>query len=85
MATYASDGSKLLNAEYDYIAQVNDVIDGMIVLSTHSKSDDEYAVFLLEANAKVTCYVFDEIFIVGKSDSFDTLVETIEAWKNDEI
>ena len=85
MANYASDGKQLINAEYDAVMQVNDVIDGMRVLSINSKTDDEYAVFLLERNTQVTCYIFDEIFIIGKGDSFGTLVEAIEAWRNDEI
>jgi hypothetical protein len=85
MAIYMSDGKKLVNVEYDVIPQIGDVIDGMRVLSVNSKSDDEYAVFLLEPNTKVACYIFDEIFILGKSDGFDNLVEAIEAWHNDEI
>lgn len=85
MATYNSDGKKLLNAEYDYVPVLNDIIDGMRVLSVNSKSDEEYAVFLLEPNTKITCYIFDEIFILGKAEGFPTLVEAIEAWKNEEI
>ena len=85
MKTYISDGKKLVNAEYDDIIEVNDIVDGMKVISVQSKSDEEYAVFLLEASTKVTCYIFDEVFIIGKGESFDTLVEAIEAWSNDEI
>ena len=85
MATYNSDGKKLLNAEYDYVPVLNDIIDGMRVLSVNSKSDEEYAVFMLEPNTKITCYIFDEIFILGKADGFATLVEAIEAWKSEEI
>ena len=85
MSTCISDGKKLIGVEYDYIPQLNDMIDGMRVLSVNSKSDEEYAVFLLEPNTKVTCYIFDEIFIIGKADGFDTLVEAIEAWNSDEI
>jgi len=85
MANYISDGKKLTNAEYDDIPQINDSIDGMRVLSVNTKADGEYAAFLLEANTKVTCYVFDEVFIIGKADSFETLVEAVNAWKNDEI
>lgn len=85
MATYISDGKKLLNVEYDAIVEINDIVDGMRVLSVNSKSDEEYAAFLLEPNTKVTCYIFDEVFIIGKSDSFDSMVEAIEAWNNDEI
>jgi len=85
MKIYSSDGKKLVNAEYDDIVKVNDMIDGMKVISVQSKSSEEYAVFLLEASTKVTCYIFDEVFIIGKGESFDTLVEAIEAWSNDEI
>ena len=85
MAIYKSDGKKLINVEYDIIPQLNDMLDGMRVLSVNSKSDDEYAVFLLEANTKITCYVFDEIFIIGKADGYVTLVEAIKSWQNDEI
>jgi len=85
MATYNSDGKKLLNAEYDYVPQINDIIDGMRVLSVNAKDDEEYAVFLLEPNTRITCYIFDEIFIIGKADSFDSLNDAIEAWKMDEI
>jgi len=85
MATYTSDGKKLLNVEYDTLVEINDILDGMRVLSVNSQSKDEYAVFLLEPNTKVTCYIFDEVFIVGKSDSFDSLIEAIEAWNNGEI
>ena len=85
MAIYNSDGKKLINVEYDIIPEVGDVIDEMRVLSVHSKSSDEYAVFLLEVNTRVTCYIFDEIFIIGKADSFDSLNDAIEAWNSDEI
>ncbi|MDQ7043574.1 MAG: hypothetical protein Q9M40_04080 [Sulfurimonas sp.] len=85
MAIYISDGKKLINAEYDDIPKINDIVDDMRVLSVHSKSAEEYAVFLLEANTRITCYVFDEIFIIGKADSFDNLNDAIEAWKNEEI
>lgn len=85
MKIYSSDGKKLLNAEYDDIPQISDIIDGMKVLSVQSNSDDEYAVFLLEPNTRVTCYIFDEIFIIGKGESYDTLVEAIEAWSSGEI
>ena len=85
MATYISDGKKLLDAEYDYIPQVNDSIDGMRVLSINMRDNEEYAVFLLELNTRVTCYIFDEIFIIGKSDSFNSLNDAVEAWNNEEI
>jgi len=85
MKIYSSDGKKLINAEYDAIVEVNDIVDGMKVLSVQSNTPNEYAVFLLEASTKVTCYILDEVFIVGKGESFDTLVDAIAAWSNDEI
>ncbi len=85
MKIYSSDGKKLLNVEYDTIIEVNDMVDGMKVLSVQSNSTEEYAVFLLEASTKVTCYIFDEVFIVGKGESFDTLVDAITAWSHNEI
>ena len=84
MATYNSDGKKLIDAEYDDIPKINDIIDGMRVLSVDMR-DEEYAVFLLEPNTRITCYIFDEIFIIGKADSFENLSDAIEAWNNDEI
>ena len=86
MAIYQSDGKKLLDVEYDVVPQINDIIDGMRVLSVDMKSIEEYAVFLLEPlSRRVICYIFDEIFIIGKSDEFETLNEAIEAWKAEEI
>ena len=86
MAIYQSDGKKLLNVEYDVVPQLNDIIDGMMVLSVDLQNIEEYAVFLLEPTTRrVICYIFDEIFIIGKSDEFDTLNDAIEAWKNGEI
>lgn len=85
MAVYATDGKKLINVEYDVIIQINDIVDGMRVLSVDKRSDEEYAVFLLEQNTKVTCYIFDEVFIIGKADSYDNLIEAVEAWNNNEI
>jgi len=85
MATYYSDGKKLTYTEYDTIVQVGDIVDDMRVLSTNSNGTEEYAVFLLEPNTRVSCYIFDEIFIVGKADSFESLNDAIEAWKNEEI
>ena len=85
MATYTSDGKKLINVEYDAIIQVNDILDGMRVLSVDKRSNEEYAVFLLEQNTKVTCYIFDEVFIIGKADSYDNLIEAVEAWNYNEI
>ena len=85
MAIYNSDGRKLIDVEYDVIIEIGDMVDSMRVLSVNAKNNEEYAVFLLEPNTRVTCYIFDEIFIVGKSDSFDSLGDAIEAWGNDEI
>ena len=85
MAVYNSDGKKLINVEYDVLVNVGDILDGMRVLSVNVRSAEEYAVFLLEPNTRVTCYIFDEVFIIGKSDSFDSLGDAIEAWSNEEI
>ena len=85
MAVYATDGKKLIDVEYDAIIKINDMVDGMRVLSVDKRADEEYAVFLLESNTKVTCYVFDEVFIIGKADSYDNLIEAVEAWNNNEI
>lgn len=85
MAIYNSDGKKLIDAEYDTIIQVGDMVDSMRVLSVDIRSIEEMGVFLLEPSTRVTCYVFDEIFIVGKGDSFDSLGDAIEAWNNHEI
>ena len=48
MATYISDGKKLLDVEYDVILDINDSIDGMRVIHKDEKSQDETALFLLE-------------------------------------
>ena len=86
MAIFHSDGKKLLDVEYDAVVEVGDVVDGMRVLSTHAKNSDEYCAFLLEpVSRRIVCYIFDEIYIVGKSDEFDTLQDAVEAWNNDEI
>ncbi|QOP44287.1 hypothetical protein FJR45_10170 [Sulfurimonas sediminis] len=85
MAIYSSDGKKLLNVEFDVTPQVGDIVDSMRVLSVNQKENEEYAVFLLEPNTRVTCYVFDEIFIIGKESGFESLNDAIFAWKNDEI
>jgi len=85
MTTYTSDGKKLINVEYDDIPTTNDIVDGMRVLSTDKRAEDENALFLLEPYGKISCYVLDEIFIVGSDNGFDTLFEAIEAWNNHEI
>lgn len=84
MATYTSDGKKLLNVEYDDIVEINDIVDGMRVLLKLDR-DDEYVVFMLELNGNICCYVFDEIFIIAKVSGFETLLDAIDAWKNHEI
>ncbi len=85
MALYTSDGKKLINVEFDVTPQVGDIVDSMRVLSVNKKNNDEYAVFLLEPNTRVTCYIFDEIFIIGKESGFESLNDAVIAWKNDEI
>jgi len=57
----------------------------MRVLSTDKRAEDENAMFLLEPNGNICCYVFDEIFIVGKVSGFENLVDAVEAWNNHEI
>ena len=85
MASYQTDGKKLLHVEYDTVVQVGDEVDGMRVLFVDIRSLEEMGVFLLEPSGMVTCYVFDEVFIVGKSDSFEILSDAIEAWQEGEI
>ncbi len=85
MAIYYTDGKKLIDVEYDVVPQVNDLIDGMRVLFVDIRSHEEVGVFLLEPNTRVSCYVFDEVFIVGKSESFDSLPDAIAAWNAHEI
>jgi len=85
MASYISDGKKLLGVEYDTIIQAGDEVDGMRVLSVDIRSMEEMGVFLLEPNGMVMVYVFDEIYLVGRSDSYETLSDAIEAWNDGEI
>ena len=85
MAIYNSDGRKLINVEFDATPKAGDLVDSMRVLSVNKKANEEYAVFLLEPNTRVTCYIFDEIFIIGKESGFESLNDAVEAWKNDEI
>ena len=85
MAIYQTDGRKILGVEWDTIIKVGDIVDDMRVLSVDIRSIEEMGVFLLEPNGMVTVYVFDEIYIVGKSDSFETLPDAIEAWRDGEI
>ncbi|MBU0631418.1 hypothetical protein KKA17_02125 [bacterium] len=84
MAVYTSNGKQLLDVEYDVLVEINDMLDGMRVISKDVR-DDEYAVFMLQPNGNVCCYVFDEVFIIGRVSEFETLVEAAEAWKNNEI
>lgn len=85
MANYTSDGKKLINVEYDAVPKLNDMVDGMRVISIDKRSDEEYAVFLQDLNHTVSCYVLDEVFIVGKVDGFENLVKALEAWHDNEI
>ena len=84
MAVYASNGRQLLDVEYDTIVEINDIVDGMRVLSKDVR-DDEYAVFMLQQNGEVCCYVFDETFIIGRVSGFENLILAVQAWKNNEI
>ncbi|QOY51161.1 hypothetical protein [Candidatus Sulfurimonas baltica] len=84
MATYISNGKELLDVEYDDIVEINDIVDGMRVISKDVR-DDEYAVFMLELNGNICCYVFDEVFIIGRVSGFETLQDAIYAWNNNEI
>ena len=85
MTNYISDGKKLLNVEYDDIPNINDTVDAMRVISTDKRAEDENALFLLKLDGSICCYILDEIYIVGKADNFDNLIEAIEAWKNEDI
>ena len=84
MAVYMSNGKQLLDVEYDAIVEINDMVDGMRVISKDVHGD-EYAVFMLEPNGNVCCYVLDEVFIIGRVSGFENLVQAAEAWKNNEI
>jgi len=85
MASYVSDGKKLINVEYDVIPQINDIVDGMMVISADRRGVDEYAIFLQNLDQTVSCYVLDEIFIIGNVSGFENLVKAVEAWNNNEI
>ena len=85
MKYYTSDGKKLLNVEYDDQPALNDVVDGMRVISADRRAGDEYALFLLEPGGTVGCYVFDETYIVGRVFGFETLIEAVQAWNDGEI
>jgi len=85
MTNYFSDGKKLVNIEYDDIPSINDSVDGMRVLSSDKRAEDENALFLLKLDGSICVYVLDEIYIVGKVDNFDNLVEAIQAWRDEDI
>jgi len=85
MAIYESDGKKLINVEYDDIPTRNDTVDGMRVLSTDKRADDENALFLLKVDGSICVYVLDEIYIVGKADNFHNLIEAVEDWRDEAI
>ena len=85
MANYISDGNKLINVEYDAVPLLNDYVDGMMVISVDRKAVDEYAIFLQSLDRTVTCYVLDEVFIIGNVSGFENLVKAVEAWHDDEI
>lgn len=84
MAEFTSDGKKLLNVEYDDTPNINDMVDGMRVISIDER-DDEYAIFLLEQNGNICCYVLDEIYILGKVNGFENLPQAIKAWNENSI
>lgn len=84
MAIFTSNGKQLLNVEYDDIVEINDVVDGMRVISKDVR-DGEYAIFMLELNGNICCYVFDEVFIIARVNGFETLFDAIQAWNNHEI
>ena len=85
MSNYVSDGTKLINVEYDDIPHINDTVDDMRVISVDNRTEGECALFLLKLDRTICCYVLDEIYIVGKAEGFETLVEAVNAWKSEEI
>jgi len=86
MAVFVSDGKKLLNVEYDEVPEINDIVDERRVISKDkSLSCEEYAIFLLEPNGSVCCYVLDEIYIIGKDSGFESLHQALTAWRDGEI
>ena len=84
MADFTSDGKKLVGVEYDNTPSINDTVDSMRVISKDERGD-EYAIFLLEPNGRICCYVLDEIYIIGKVGGFESLPEAIKAWSEDSI
>ena len=75
MKHYTSDGQKLLDVEYDDQPVLNDTVDGMRVISTDRRSEEEYALFLLVPDGSVGCYVLDETYIVGRVFGFAIVPE----------
>jgi hypothetical protein len=84
MRNYTSDGTKLLNVEFDDQPSLHDVVDGMRVLSTDRRGED-YVLFLLDTNGTVGCYVLDETYIVGRVFGFESLPAAVEAWNEGEV
>lgn len=85
MASYISDGKKLLDVEYDVVVDLNDTIDGMRVISKIEKSPNEVALFLLELGGYISCYVLDENYLVGRVSGFKKLSDAVESWKLGEV
>jgi hypothetical protein len=84
MAIYTSNAKQLIDVEYDDTPEINDIVDGMRVISKDLRGE-EYALFLLEPNGNICCYVLDEVFIIGNVGGFENLLDAITAWNNDEI
>ena len=84
MAIFTSNGKQLVDVEYDDTPEINDIVDGMRVISKDIRGD-EYAIFLLESNGNICCYVLDEVFIIGNVSGFENLPDAVKAWTNDEI
>jgi len=85
MSVYSSDGKKLLDVEYDVVVELNDTIDGMRVISKYEESPNEVALFLLELNGNISCYILDEEYLVGRVSGFKNLPEAIEAYNLGEV
>lgn len=84
MASYTSDGKKLQNVEFDDIPEIGDTVDTLRVVSKDVRGN-EYALFLLEPNTYITCYVLDEIYILGNQRGFENLSDAISAWNDNQI
>ena len=85
MATYISDGKKLLDVEYDVVVELNDTIDGMRVISKHTEASNEVVLFLLELGGFISCYVLDENYLVGRVSGFKNLADAIESYNLGEV